>query len=83
MLPGEIGAVILFLMAVCIFGHIWFCLVESVMEKIKSLFVSRKEPECWHPILPPENHREEDHPEGKEKEGGQPEEKQPEKGYLK
>ena len=46
---GELGAVLLVLLAVFAVGQIWFRLVEGVLERLKKL-VCRKEPPAWHPL---------------------------------
>lgn len=53
---GALGAFALFLVAVFLFGRLWFCLVEAVLDRIRRLFSRRKEPPAWHP-LPPEEDR--------------------------
>lgn len=45
----EIAAIFLFLTLVIAFGHLWYSVVESVLGKIKKLFVSPKET-VWHPF---------------------------------
>ena len=57
MLWKEIGIIFLLLLGVVIFGNLWFHFVESVLGKIKSLFLRRQKPPAWHP--PPEDT---DHP---------------------
>ena len=53
---GALGAFALFLVAVFLFGLLWFHLVEAVLDRIRRLFSRRKEPPSWHP-LPPEEDR--------------------------
>lgn len=50
---GSIGAFLLVLVVVFIVGNVWFHLVESLLDRIKSLFTRHREPPAWHP-LPPE-----------------------------
>ncbi|MDR3729491.1 MAG: hypothetical protein Q3X94_06895 [Oscillospiraceae bacterium] len=50
---GAIGAFLIVLVAVFVFGNLWFHLVEWVLGRIKGLFTRRKDPPAWHP-LPPE-----------------------------
>lgn len=50
---GAIGAFLIVLVAVFVFGNLWFHLVECVLGRIKGLFTRRKDPPAWHP-LPPE-----------------------------
>ncbi len=47
---GEIGAFLLFLAAVLIFGNLWFHLIEAILGQIKKLFTRRKEPPAWHTL---------------------------------
>lgn len=46
---GELGACLLVLLAITIFGNLWFHLVESLLRRIKNLF-RRQEPPPWHPL---------------------------------
>lgn len=41
---GEIGAVLLFLVVVFIFGNLWFHFVETILRQIKKLFPCRRDP---------------------------------------
>lgn len=50
MLLAEIGAIFLLLLAVFLFGQIWFALVEAVWKGIKRLLFRQKEPPVWHPF---------------------------------
>ena len=47
-----IGALLLLLTVIFFFGNLWFCGVEALLIRIRSLF-SREKPAPWHP-LPPE-----------------------------
>ena len=47
---GEIGAVLLVLIAVFAFGNLWFHLVEALLGRIKGLFPRRGDPPAWHPL---------------------------------
>ena len=47
---GEIGAILLFLVVVLVFGNLWFHLVESVLGRIKRLLIRRSTPPAWHPL---------------------------------
>ena len=49
---GEIGALLLFLVAVFIFGNLWFHMVEAILGQIKKRFTRRKKPPAWHPFPP-------------------------------
>lgn len=49
----ELGAFLLLLVVVFIIGNLWFHMVESVLGRIKGLFMHRREPPAWH-LLPPE-----------------------------
>ena len=54
---GEIGAVLLFLVVVFIFGNLWFHFVEAILSRIKSLFTRAKNPPAWHTLPPDEEDR--------------------------
>lgn len=47
---AEIGAALLVLTGIVIFGNLWFHFVDSILERIKGIFSSRKEPPAWHPF---------------------------------
>jgi hypothetical protein len=49
---GEIGACLLFLAAVFIFGSLWFRFTEAILSRIKQIFTRHKEPPAWHPLPP-------------------------------
>ena len=51
---GEIGAFLLVLVAVFVFGNLWFHFVEAILNRIKRLFTRRKEPPAWHTLPPDE-----------------------------
>ena len=53
----EIGAILLFLLAIVIFGNLWFSFVESLLAKIKKLFSRRQEPPAWHTLPSDEEER--------------------------
>ena len=57
---AEIGALLLLLVAVFLFGNLWFHLVEAMLGRIKGLFARRWEPPAWHPLPPEETDRESD-----------------------
>ena len=50
---GEMGDLLLLLVAVFVFGNLWFHFVEAILNRIKRLFTRRKEPPAWH-TLPPD-----------------------------
>ena len=50
---GEMGAFLLLLVVVFVFGNLWFHFVEAILNRIKRLFTRRKEPPAWH-TLPPD-----------------------------
>lgn len=54
---GEIGAFLLFLAAVFIFGNLWFHFVEAILERIKKCFTRRRKPPVWHTLPPDEEDR--------------------------
>ena len=47
---GEIGAFLLVLVAVFIFGNLWFHFIEAILCRIKKLFTRRKQPPAWHTL---------------------------------
>ena len=49
---GEIGAVLLFLVVVFIFGNLWFHFVETFLRQIKKLFPCRRDPGHGTHFLP-------------------------------
>ena len=55
----EIGGILLLLIAVLLFGHLWFHLVEAVLNRIKGLFRRSQEPVAWHPLSPEEGDKRE------------------------
>ncbi len=54
---GEIGAFLLVLVVILIFGNLWFHLIEAILSRIKKLFIRRKEPPAWHTLPPDEEDR--------------------------
>ncbi len=48
---GEMGAFLLFLMIVFLFGNLWFHFIETILRQIKKLFTRHKNP-VWHPLPP-------------------------------
>ena len=57
---GEIGAFLLFLVAVFIFGNLWFHFVETVLRQIKKRFIRRQNPSAWHTLPPDQKDRNDD-----------------------
>ena len=51
---GEIGAILLFLLVVFIFGNLWFHFIEAILRRIKKLFTRRQKPPAWHTLPPDE-----------------------------
>ncbi len=49
---GEMGAFLLFLMIVFIFGKLWFHFIEAILRRIKKLFTHYKKTSAWHPLPP-------------------------------
>ncbi len=49
---GEIGAFLLVLVIVFIFGNLWFHLIETILRQIKKRLARRREPPAWHPLPP-------------------------------
>ena len=47
---GEIGAFLLALAVIFAVGNLWFHLVESILNRIRSRFARRREPPAWHPL---------------------------------
>ena len=60
MLFYELGAILLVLIAVIIVGNLWFHMVESLLERFKSLFSRRGDPPVWHPLAPEEEEKDND-----------------------
>ena len=54
---GEIGAFLLFLVAVFIFGNLWFHLIEAILNRIKKRLTRRKKTPAWHTLPPDEEDR--------------------------
>ena len=54
---GEMGALLLLLVVVFVFGNLWFHFVEAILNRIKRLFTRRKEPPAWHTLPPDEEDR--------------------------
>lgn len=44
----EIGMWLLLLIAIVLFGQVWFHLVEGILSKIRSLLDRDKGPPNWH-----------------------------------
>lgn len=55
---GEIGAFLLLLAAVFLFGNVWFHFVEALLGRIKKLFICGRKPSAWHTLPPDEEDRE-------------------------
>ena len=51
---GEIGAFLLVLVAVFIFGNLWFHLIEAILNRIKKRLTRRKQPPACHTLPPDE-----------------------------
>ena len=49
---GELGAFLLFLVAMFIFGDLWFRSIEAILRRIKKVFTRHKKPPAWHPLPP-------------------------------
>ena len=49
---GEIGAFLLFLVGVFVFGNLWFRFIETILKRLKKLFSRHREPPPWHPLPP-------------------------------
>ena len=52
MLLREVVTILLVLIAVLIFGNLWFHLVESLVRCIRWIFRNRRDPPAWHPFQP-------------------------------
>ena len=50
---GEIGALLLALLAIFAAGNLWFRLVEGILGRVRGLLSRSKEPPAWH-VLPEE-----------------------------
>lgn len=53
----ELGALLLLLVVVFALGNLWFHMVEGGLGRIKGLFLRRKEPPAWHPLLQEEENQ--------------------------
>ncbi len=42
------GAFLLFLAVIFVFGNLWFHFVETILRWIKKLFIGHKNPPTWH-----------------------------------
>ncbi len=51
---GEMGALLLFLLAVVIWGNLWFRFTETLLGRIKKWFTRRQKPPAWHTLPPDE-----------------------------
>lgn len=47
---GAVGAFLAVLVAVFVFGRLWFYLVESLLGLIRRLFGCHKDSPAWHPL---------------------------------
>lgn len=47
----EIGAFLLLLVVIFIFGNLWFHLIEAILGWIKKRLTRRKTPPAWHTLL--------------------------------
>ncbi len=45
----QLGAILLFLIVVFVFGQFWFHLIESILDRIKRLFSRQETSSAWHP----------------------------------
>ena len=54
---GEIGAFLLFLVVVFIFGNLWFRFIEAILSRIKNIFTRNKKTSAWHPLPPDKEDR--------------------------
>ncbi len=61
---GSVAAILCVLMAVVIFGNLWFHFVEAVLKVCKKAFFRRKEYGQWHTL--PSNAEENDVAKGRQ-----------------
>ncbi len=54
---GEIGAFLLFLAAVFVFGNLWFHFIEAILRRIKKRLTRSKRPPAWHTLPSDEEDR--------------------------
>ncbi|NBI69254.1 hypothetical protein D1646_21225 [Pseudoflavonifractor sp. 60] len=54
---GEIGAFLLFLVVVFIFGNLWFRFIEAILSRIKKIFTRNEKTSAWHPLPPDKEDR--------------------------
>ena len=57
---GEMGAILLLLLAVVILGNLWFHFIETTVRWIKKLLARRQKPPAWHTLPPDEEDRKND-----------------------
>ena len=57
---GEIGAFLLFLVAVFVFGNLWFHFIKTILRGIKNLFTLRQKLPAWYTIHIDEEERRND-----------------------
>ncbi len=57
---GEIGAILLFLLVVFIFGNLWFHFMETIFRWLKKLLTRRQKPPAWHTLPTDEEERKKD-----------------------
>lgn len=55
---GAIGAFAVVLVVIFLVGTLWFHLVERILERIRRIFASRRDPPAWHSL--PEDPEEKD-----------------------
>ena len=54
---GEMGVLLLVLVAICIFGNLWFHLIEAILKWIKKQLTRHREPPAWHTLPSDEEDR--------------------------
>ena len=50
MLWKELAAILFILLAVVIFGNLWFHFVDSLLERAKRLLFRHSQPPAWHTL---------------------------------
>ena len=56
---GQFVLLLLFMLAIVIFGNIWFYFVDGFLSKIKTPFLRAKTPQTWHPLREEKNEEQE------------------------
>ncbi len=50
MLLGEVGTILIVLIIILIFVHLWFSIVEALLKLVKNLFMPENKKNRWHKL---------------------------------